>query len=139
MILCSSSFHPGHLVPEGLDVLLHEVTVIHRPEQDPALSLTLSLPPVSAAFRPTTGWHSSSGRRSGWSEKRRELDVTVPDCVSSLLLGHNVIEPFLWGRELALWLASGNFPGGVAVLFRDDRRGGGCGGSGERWWDEKGR
>jgi len=86
VILRSCGFHPGHLIPEGLDVLLHEVTVVYRPEEDPALPLTLSLPTASAAFRATTGRHSSSGRSSGWSEKRRELDVTVPDSVSSLLL-----------------------------------------------------
>jgi hypothetical protein len=118
-------FHLGHLVPECLDVLLHEAAVVHRPEQDPTLALTLSLPTVSAAFRATTGRHSSSGRSSGWSEKRRELDVTVPDSVSSLLLGHDVIEPFLRGRELALWLARGDFPSGLPFCFVRDRRGGG--------------
>jgi len=136
---CNCRFHPGHLVPECLDVLLHEATVIRRPEEDTTLSLTLPLPTISAAFRATTGRHSSSGRSSGWSEKRRELDVTVPDSVSSLLFGHDVIEPFLWGGELALWLARGDFSGGVAVLFGCDRRSG-CGrsGSGEWRWDERG-
>jgi len=67
------------------------------------------------------------------------LDVTVPDSVSSLLFGHDVIEPFLWGRELALWSARGGFSGGVAVLFGCDRRGGrGRISGGERWWDERG-
>lgn len=85
MILCDCGFHLGHLIPECLDILLHEVTVVHRSEEDTALPLTLAFPTISAAFRTTTGWHSSSGRSSGWSEKRRKLDVTVPDGVSSLL------------------------------------------------------
>jgi len=140
VILRGCGFHLGHLIPECLDVLLHEVTVIHRPEEDPTLPLTLSLPTVSAAFRATTGWHSSSGRSSGWSKKRRELDVTVPDSVSSLLLRHDMIEPFLWGRELALWPARGDFAGGIAVLSCYGRRsGGGGGGSRGEWrWDERG-
>ena len=125
VILRNCGFHLGHLVSECLDILLHEMTIAHRPEKDPTLPLTLSLPTVSAAFRAATGWHSSSGRSSGWSEKRRELDVTVPDSVSSLLLGHDMIKPFLRGRELALWLACSDFTGGVAVLLRCDRRGGG--------------
>jgi len=132
MILRNCGFHLGHLVSECLNVLFHEVAVVHRPEKDPALPLTFSLPTVSAAFRATAGWHSSSGRSSGWSEERRELDVTVPDSISSLLLGHDMIEPFLWGRELALWLARGDFAGGVPVLFRCDRGSGrgrrSCGG-----------
>ena len=76
----------GYLFPECLDVLLHKAAIIHCSEQDPALALTLSLPTVSAAFGSATSWHSSSGRRSGWGKKRRQLDVTVPDSVSSLLL-----------------------------------------------------
>ena len=111
MILRDCGFHLSQLVPECLDVLLHKLTVVHRPEQDPTLPLTLSLPTVSAAFRPTTGGHSSSGRSSGWSEKRRKLDVTVPDGVPSLLLGHDMIKPFLRGRELAFWPVRGDFAG----------------------------
>ena len=139
MALHNCRFHPGHLVHECLDVLLHEATVVHRPKEDTTLALTLPLPTISAAFRATAGRHSSSGRSSGWSEKRRELNVTVPDSISSLLFGHNVIEPFLWGRELTLWPARGGFSSGAAVLFCCDGRGG-RGRSGGGWWwrDERG-
>lgn len=137
MILCSRGFHPGHLVPERLNILLHELTVIHRPKQNPALPLTFSLPAVSAALGTTTGWHSSSGRSSGWGKKRRKLDVAVPNGVSPFLLGHDVIEPFLWGRELALRPARSNFPSRGVVLFRYDRRSG-RGHRGEQWWDKRG-
>lgn len=125
-ILRGCSIQSGHFFSERLDILLHEVAVIHRSEQYTALSLTLPLPTVSAAFWPTTGWHSSSGRSSGWGKKRRELDVTVPDSVSSLLLRHDMIESFLRGRKLALWLARGDFSGGVTIRFRYDGRSG-CG------------
>lgn len=126
----SCSFHPCYLVSECLDIFLHETTVIHRSEQNPALPLTLSLPTVSAPFRAATSWHSSSGGSSGWGEKRRELDVAVPDGISPFLFGHDVIEPFLRGRELALWPIRRNFPGRGTVLFRYDGRRGGS--SGER-------
>ena len=137
MILRSRGVHPSHLVPECLDILLHEPTVIHCPEQNPALPLTLSLPAVSAALWTTTGWHSSSRRSSGWSKKRRKLDVAVPNGVSPFLLGHDVIEPFLWGRELALRPTRSNFPSRGAGLFRYDRRSG-RGHCGEQWWDKRG-
>ena len=134
MTLRNYRFHLGHFVPECLDVLLHEATVVHCPEEDATLALTLALPTISAPFRATAGRHSSSGRSSGWSEKRRELDITVPDSVSSLLFGHDVIEPFLRGGELALRLARGRFSGGVTVLFGCDRRGGRGRSGGGEWW-----
>ena len=138
MTLRNCRFHLGYLVPECLNVLLHEATVVHCPEEDTTLALTLALPTISAPFRATAGRHSSSGRSSGWSEKRRELDITVPDSVSSLLFGHDVIEPFLRGGKLALRPARGGFSGGVAVLFCCGRRGGGGGGGGREWrWDER--
>ena len=49
-----------------------------------------------------------------------------------------MIEPFLRGRELALWLAGGNFSSGAAVLFWC---GGGSGrghGRGEEWRRDEG-
>lgn len=136
-ILCGRGFQSGHFFPERLDIFLHEVAVIYRSEQDPALPLALSLPTVSATFWPTTGWHSSSGRSSGWGKKRRKLDVTVPDSVPSLLLRHDVIEPFLRGRKLALWPARGDFPSGVTIRFCHDGRSG-CGRRRERRWNEWG-
>jgi len=131
----SRCFHPVHLVPECLDVLLHEAAVINRPEQDPTLPLTLSLPTVSAAFRATTGRHSCSGRSSGWSEKCRKLDIAVPDSVPPLLLRHDMIEPFLRSGELTLLPARGDFPGRGAVLSRYDGRSDDRGNR-EWWWDE---
>ena len=136
MIPHSRSFYPGHLVPECLDVLLHEAAVINRPEQDPTLPLALSLPTVSAAFRATTGRHACSGRSSGWSEKCRKLDITVPDSVPPLLLRHDMIEPFLRCGELALLPARSDFPGRGAILSCYDRRSDDR--SRERWWDERG-
>ena len=137
MISHSRRFHPGHLVPECLYVLLHKATVVNRSEQDPTLPLTLPLPTVSAAFRATTGRHACSGRSSGWSEKCRKLDITVPDSVPPLLLRHDMIEPFLWGGELTLLSARGNFPGRGAVLSRYDRRSDDRGNR-EWWLDEWG-
>ena len=76
---------------------------------------------------------------SGGSEKRRELDITVPDSISSLLLGHDMIESFLWGGELPLRPARGDFACGTTVLIIYDRRDGRGSGSGRGWWwDERG-
>jgi len=133
------SFQLGHLVPECLDILLHEVTVVHRPEEDTALPLTFPLPTIPTAFRTATGWHSSSRRSSGGSEERRKLDITVSDGISSLLLGHDMIEPFLRGRELTLRPVRGDFACGTTALTRYDRRDDRGSSSGrEWWWNERG-
>ena len=139
-IFCGGSFQLCYLIPECLDVFLHEVTVIYGPEQDPALALALPLPTISATFRSTACWHSSSGRSSGWSEKRRKLDVTVPDSVSSFLLRHDMIQSFLWGRQLAFCLACGSFPCGITIwVCYDGRSGGDRGRRSREWrWDEWG-
>jgi len=133
------SFQFGHLVPECLEILLHKVTVVYCSEEDTTLPLTFPLPTIPTAFRTTTGWHSSSRRSSGGSEKRRELDITVPDSISSLLLGHDMIEPFLWGRELTLRPVRGDFTSGTAVLICYDRRDDRGRSTGGKWrWDERG-
>lgn len=116
-ILRGRGFQPGHLFPKCLDILLHKVAVVHGSEQDTALTLTLPLSAISAAFGSTTGWHTGSGGCSGGSKKRRKLDITIPDSISSLLFRHDVIESLLGSRELALRPICGNFSRGIAVLF----------------------
>jgi len=83
---CSGGFRIGHRVPECLDIFFHKVTVVHGPEQNPTLPLTLPLSTITAALGPATSRQSSPGRSSGWGEQRGELDVAVPDRVSPLLL-----------------------------------------------------
>jgi hypothetical protein len=92
-------FQSLHFRLQRITALFQEVDVFDCTEQDAALALGLVLVAIPTAFWPTARWHGDCTLGAGGRDDVNEVRVAVTDGVPPLLLGHDMVQPFLWRRE----------------------------------------